>query len=384
VAFESPKPKPIVPTQESKNDENFLIESVPSVANVYYHNSGTKTHLGVTPLQLNMDDFASKQIFVASNGLEKTFYLNRNEKNYKIDFTLSKSIPSPYHFYINGKLQPLTLEQFEEEIKRGTIFEKVYINGREFPVIVDKKLQNILNKYGVTIQEPLKTPPPYTPPSTNESKTSVYVLVGILLFFALIWVLVSIFENSNTSSAETPPTIENNKYPVLDSSASIIDTAASYVEPGSNANISSNNTIAPSNVSQKLRAAGINTFNDYSSVKPTYDGCGSYFSLSKADYEKEELIFTGMVSSYFFGSSSPLYGTLSMVIDGKVIFFTSVEISKGGNYMFLGRDDMILEIDLKQIGSGEEVITYEGEMMLKKTVLNINFRYMVKVAVEIY
>ena len=69
-----------------QSTEKFLIESVPSGAQVFLISGYSRTLIGATPLVLSVNDFASKQIIVCSEQSEKAFFLNRSEKNYRIDF----------------------------------------------------------------------------------------------------------------------------------------------------------------------------------------------------------------------------------------------------------------------------------------------------------
>src|SRR5690606_34361616 len=71
---------PITKLQEGSS-ETYLIESVPTGAQVFLMNGYTKTLIGATPLKLPVRDFTSKQVIVVSESEEKAFYLNNAERN---------------------------------------------------------------------------------------------------------------------------------------------------------------------------------------------------------------------------------------------------------------------------------------------------------------
>lgn len=74
-----------LPSTLENTQNDFLIESIPSNANVYTDHITPSNHIGVTPIILDISKFSSKKIIIEANGKNRVFYLNRNQRNYKIN-----------------------------------------------------------------------------------------------------------------------------------------------------------------------------------------------------------------------------------------------------------------------------------------------------------
>lgn len=74
-------------TTQVSNGAEFLINSIPNGADVYFGNQ----YLGITPIRLPISLFSSRMIKLTYNGKTKTFPLNRNQTEYTIDILKNNS-----------------------------------------------------------------------------------------------------------------------------------------------------------------------------------------------------------------------------------------------------------------------------------------------------
>lgn len=236
---EPPKPiTPNIPTQ-SISEDKYLIDSVPQGAQVYLVNGYTKTLVGATPLKLSVNDFTYKQINVVSDNQEKSFYLNRTERNFKIDFSVKKSGPKEYGVYLNGQLQYLTLSQFITEVKADTRFDIVYVEGKETPVhnVEELHLAIIQNQPKVAISQPISKPvTPNTVTQNSSDNTPWYALLGLLFIGGIIWLVVA-NSNNNYEPVETANAVDSAAVASVDSAAVVADSAAMVVDSAAAATV---------------------------------------------------------------------------------------------------------------------------------------------------
>lgn len=338
---------------------NFNIESNPANAQVYLLDGFNRNLIGATPLTLEKDKFASQQIIVIYNEKEKAFSLDSAHESYFVDFTTLHNTFNKYGVYLNGSLQYLNINQFENEIKAGTKIESVYIDGKHKLVSEVPELLAITNLYHQTQKEYSSQnnhdQTVISPSNADSDNIPIYILIGLLLVGGLIWFIVA--NTKKTDTVVTDSYTDSSAVATVDSAAAVVDIVASDVIP-------QKEIVEIKSDKSALAELGVSTFNDNSYVKPNYDGCGSYFSLDRLDNDKGNYIFTGMISSFFGNNTDDAF--VEMVIDGRVEHFSYYESGNNGNYIFLRGTNMTLEINLEEVGSGEEAIIYSGTAELNK------------------
>lgn len=218
--------------QNSHSDENYIIDSIPQGAQVYLVNGYTKTLIGATPLKLSVNDFTYKEVTLVSENQEKSFYLNRTERNFKIDFSIKTSRQKEYGVYLNGQLQYLTLPQFINEVKAGTKFSTVFIGGNETSVNYVDELHKAIIQY----QPKIVTPQPINQPiiqnpvaQTSSDNARWYFLLSLVVIGALIWIFVA-NSNNNYETVETANAADSVTVAYVDSAAMIADSAATVTD----------------------------------------------------------------------------------------------------------------------------------------------------------
>lgn len=222
---------PITKLQEGSS-ETYLIESVPTGAQVFLMNGYTKTLIGATPLKLPVRDFTSKQVIVVSENEEKAFYLNNAERNFKIDFSVNRTRPKEYGVYLNGQMQYLTLSQFIYEVKSGTNFDKVYVGGKETPVqdIAELRLAIIQNRPKVVTSAPISHPKaPILVTQNTSDNTPLFVLLGFLVIGVIIWLAVA-NSNQRYETVETASETDSAAFAYSDSAAVMTDYNTAVID----------------------------------------------------------------------------------------------------------------------------------------------------------
>lgn len=191
-----------LPPSSPVGNDKFLIRSLPESAEVLI---GTEV-LGVTPLKLDLNQYSSKMIKVRINGNEKSFYLNKNQKEYVIEITNSKNTyekpilePIKYgfrRFYNAGIIEYLTKEEFENNLKEGLkkYKDSVYYQGQW----IDIKEIPELNRYNTN-----------NSPKSNNKGCIITSMVAIIFLFIIIAIASSPREEQVVSTyEETYPEVE--------------------------------------------------------------------------------------------------------------------------------------------------------------------------------
>lgn len=349
----------------------FQITSNPSSAQIFVLKGFNRSLVGATPMQLDALQFGGTQIILTYDNKEKAIFLDPNKLNYFVDFGEVRSDFNKYGIYLNFQLQYININQFEDLVRSGHKFDTIYIDNKMKMITEVPELRAIHARYYPSLNETYENPtvvntPVHAVQNSKTDNTLLYVIFGLLFMGGLVWFIVSStkkMETVETASAADSVVISNQ-----DAAYIPIDTAAmSTVTPEMGVAATPVDVIKVSPEEQQrnnLKKVGVSTFNDYSSTKPNYDGCGSYFSLSKSANENGNYVFTGMISSFFSNNVEGAF--VEMVIDGNVEHFSYYESGNSGNYIFLRGTAMTLEIHLDEIGSGEEMIIYSGEMKLTK------------------
>lgn len=335
---------------------------------IFLLNGFERSLIGATPLELDIQQFSGSQIVISYNDKEKAIYLDPNVKEYYVDFSEVRSDINKYGIYLDGQLQFVNINQFEDLIRLGNKFDTVYVDNKMKMLSELPELKVINDRYHQPVNETFHKPSIVNRhvPSTQNSDTDytwLYVLLGLLFMGGIVWFITA--STKKTEIVETATAPDSSAAVFADSAAVVVDSAAFATE------VSEIDTLAfvePNNYEQQkntLLTVGVSVFNNYSATKPNYDGgCGSYFSLSRPESENGNYIFTGMISSFFSNNEEGAF--VEMVIDGKVEHFSYYESDKKGNYIFLRGTGMTLEINLYEVGFGEESIIYEGSAIITK------------------
>ena len=192
---------------------SFHIDSDTLHANVFLH-SITSLKLGVTPIILDQS-YASKLIVLEKNGIQKSFYLNRNEKRYYIK--LSSNVErepaeaKTYEIYgTGGGLIGISKEEIEEMYKSGIELSYVFIDGKVNYIKNIPELLEIRNNYFNNSNFPPNTPIDKTPkvvsyPTKPQDKSFQtlfwFLVIGSAIVLATIFVV-------NSSSAKRSKTVD--------------------------------------------------------------------------------------------------------------------------------------------------------------------------------
>lgn len=349
----------------------FEISSNIPGAQIYLLKGFERTLIGATPMQLDMQQFGGSQIVIAYDNKEKAIYLDPSNQQYFVDFGEVRSDFNKYGIYLNGHLQYVNINHFEDLLRLGNKFDTVYVDNKMKMINELPELKVINDRYYPAVDQKNERPTvenTYSQVSQNQTTdyTLLYVVLGMLFIGGLVWFVTA--NTKKTETVETASAVDSAAVALVDSAATVVDSASvATVTPEMEAlaaPVQTNEISFEEQQKNNLRDMGVSTFNDYSATKPNYDGCGSYFSLDKTANENGDYIFTGMISSFFSNNTEGAY--VEMVIDGQVEHFSYYESGKNGNYIFLRGTGMTLEINLNEIGTGEEAIIYQGNATLNK------------------
>ena len=84
IPAESTKGSISLSKQSPIDNFKFIIKSVPQGVEVYHTSVVASNFLGKTPIELDINQYSSKRIILVDSGKTKSFYLNKNQKEYEI------------------------------------------------------------------------------------------------------------------------------------------------------------------------------------------------------------------------------------------------------------------------------------------------------------
>lgn len=329
------------PTPPVVENDKFLIRSLPEGAEVLI---GTEV-LGVTPLKLSLNLYASKIVKVRINGNEKSFYLNKNQKEYVIEITNDKKInekpilePIKYGFKIFYNIdivQYLTKEEFEDNIKKGFKYkdsvhhQEQWIDIKEIP-----ELNEIYQRYNTK----------KSPKSNNKGCISVH--------YQEQWIDIKEIPKLNEIYQRYSPK-SNNKGCIITSMVAIIflfviiaiasspreeQVVSTYEETYPEAETLEEDSIRAMEATQIVSALEMQTFTDIPQQYWNYSDGNFHLFVNKQEYDKrgERYVYYDLVNNKAL-----------IKIDGEFIQLPCISNGYIENAIF-ENNDYRLEFDLNE------------------------------------
>lgn len=345
--------------EKKYNERDFIIESSPTGAKIYHDNK----LLGKTPISLEYEKFVSKKITIFGNNdfQRKTFYLNGSQKKYYINLTdIPVVLPTPpktdYLYKITSNPTNATVRNSDGDFLGTT---PLTLTSKNNSLKVDIQNNNGKTKHLNLNSNQQRYHVDFKEEEDNKDYTK---WLGFFIFLVIIIVgiiIVAIDNNRYVETVEVPNSLDTAAVAVWDASA---DTMALQPEQ----------PLQPTqplkeNIILSFEDLGVNKYSDNTSYKPHYDGCGTYLSMSKEDFENGIYITTGFSTSYFNHHADSMGSYLELLINGEIERFDRIESSRSGDEAtYINNNGMTLKINLKIIDSGYEFFMYEGTIELIK------------------
>ncbi|SHI70928.1 Serine/threonine protein kinase [Cruoricaptor ignavus] len=167
---------------KSASGAYFYIDSTPSGARIFAENG---QFVEKTPATLPISQYANRKVKLVYDNVEERVYLNAALKDYHINLKATSPPPKPaiqeYGYYDNGQLYYVDLAGFEDRVRSGWSFKKIYKHGVGYEVNDLPELKEIVEKYK------------QNKPISSNNNGVIWALV-ILLFFLLLIFFASIRE----------------------------------------------------------------------------------------------------------------------------------------------------------------------------------------------